>query len=366
MKHFIVGPVEMYPCTKNVYKDGIVYFRTPDFSNIVFDCLNRLSALIGNNEVNSLIYLTASGTAAMEAVVENSVFDDDKVLVVNGGTFGKRFCELMKFHNKNYDSIDLAWGETLTKDLLYKYDNQNYTMLFVNLHETSVGQLYDIELLSEFCKKNNMLLVVDAISTFLADDYNMQKYGIDCTIASSQKGLCLSAGLSFISASKRMKEKMLACNSVKSCYFDLKDYFRNIERGQTPYTPAVGIVYELKAILDYIETCGGKATWLEKIKEKSIYFRKKACEFGYKIPNYPLSYMLTPLVFENIKATEIVKELKDRYQIYVNPCGGDLADKIIRVSHIGNTNLDDIDDLFEKMNLIVKELKNKELAYDRK
>ena len=76
--------------------------------------------------------------------------------------------------------------------------------------------------------------------------------------------------------------------------------------------------------------------------------------------------MLTPLVFENIKATEVVQELKDRYQIYVNPCGGDLADKIIRVSHIGNTNLADIDDLFEKMQIVIKDLKNKELVYDRK
>lgn len=366
MKHFIVGPVEMYPCTKDIYKDGIVYFRTPEFSNIVFDCLDRLSGLIGNTEANSLIYLTASGTAAMEAVVENSVFDEDKVLVINGGTFGKRFCELMKYHNKNFDSINLVWGETLTKDLLYQYDNQNYTMLFVNLHETSVGQLYDIELLKEFCKKNNMLLVVDAISTFLADDYDMQKYGIDCTIASSQKGLCLSAGLSFISVSKRMKQKILSNQKAASCYFDLKDYFKNIERGQTPYTPAVHIVYELKAILDYIESVGGKTAWLSQIEQKTKYFRKKAIEFGYKIPSYPLSNMLTPLVFDNIKATQIVQELKDRYQIYVNPCGGDLADKIIRVSHIGNTTISDIDDLFDKMQIVIKDLKNKELVYDRK
>ena len=366
MKHFIVGPVEMYPCTKEVYKDGIVYFRTPDFSNIVFECLNKLSNLIGNNESNSLVYLTASGPAAMEAVVENSVFDDDKVLVINGGTFGKRFCELMKYHNKNYDSIDLAWGEVLTGDLLYKYDNQGYTMLFVNLHETSVGHLYDIELLSEFCKKNNMMLVVDAISTFLADDYNMQRYEIDCTIASSQKGLCLSAGLSFISTSKRMKDKMLRCPKASSCYFDLKDYFKNIERGQTPYTPAVGIVYELKAILDYIDSVGGKEVWLKKIEEKAMYFRKKALQLGYNIPKYPLSNMLTPLIFDNVKATEIVAELKNRYQIYVNPCGGDLADKIIRISHIGNTTIEDIDDLFEKMQLVIKDLKNKELMYDWK
>lgn len=366
MKHFIVGPVQMYPCTKEVYKNDTVYFRTIEFSNIVLDCLNRLSFLIGNNEKDSLIYLTASGTAAMEAVVENSVFEDDKVLVINGGTFGRRFCELLKHHNKNFDSINLNWGETLTSDLLYQFDNQNYTMLFVNLHETSNGQLYDIQLLSEFCKKNNMLLVVDAISTFLADDYDMEKYGIDATIISSQKGLCLSAGLSFISVSKRMKEKILSCSNVASSYFDLKDYFKNIERGQTPYTPAVNIIYELKAILDYIEATGGKEIWLKNIEAKAKYFRKKVLELGFEFPNYPLSNMLTPLIFKDIKASEIVKELKDRFQIYVNPCGGDLADKLIRISHIGNTTIKDIDDLLEKMQIVIKDIKNKELVYDRK
>ncbi|MBR5304106.1 MAG: alanine--glyoxylate aminotransferase family protein [Candidatus Gastranaerophilales bacterium] len=362
MKHFIVGPVEMYPCTKDVYKNEMVYFRTPEFSNIVFDSIDKLSKLIGNTEPNSLIYLTASGTAAMEAVVENSVFENDKVLVINGGTFGKRFCELMKYHNKNYDSIELPWGKALTKDILYQYDNMNYTMLFVNLHETSVGQLYDIQLISEFCKKNNMLLVVDAISTFLADDYDMNKFDIDCTIVSSQKGLCLSAGLSFVSVSKRMKEKILNCIKPSSSYFDLKDYFNNIKRGQTPYTPAVAIMYELRAILNYIESCGGKKAWLDYIASKAQYFRKKACEYGYQIPSYPLSNMLTPLYFEDINAGELVAELKDRFQIYVNPCGGELADKLIRISHIGNTNIEDIDNLFEKMNSIIVELKNKELC----
>jgi len=363
MKHFIVGPVEMYPCTKNIYKDEHVYFRTNDFSQIVLDCLAKLSTLIGNKEKESLIYLTASGTGAMEAVVENCVNDNDKCLVINGGTFGKRFCELLKYHNKNYDSIDLSFGEALTKNHLEKYDNQGYTMLFVNLHETSVGQLYDIKLLNEFCKKNNMMLIVDAISTFLADDYNMQENGIDCTIVSSQKGLCLSAGLSFVSVSKRLKDKILNNVNSTTSYFNFKDYFKNIERGQTPYTPAVHIVYELKAILDYILKEGGKTRWLNIIEQKAIYFRKKAVEFGYNIPStYPLSNMLTPLFFEDIKASDVVKILKDKYQIFINPCGGELADKLVRISHIGNTTLTDIDDLFAKMNMIVKELKKQEVV----
>lgn len=357
MKHFIVGPVEMYPSTKEVLKDGITYFRTDEYSKITNDCLKRLSKLIGNDIENSLIYLAASGTAAMEAVVENCTNKDDKALVINGGTFGARFCDLLNYHNIEFDSINLKWGEILSQNHLNSFENNDYTMMFVNLHETSTGQLYDIKMLSEFCKRKNMMLVVDAISTFLADSYNMKKYGIDVTIISSQKGLCLSPGMSMVSFSERMLKKVQNNEKTSSKYFDFKDYLKNIERGQTPYTPTVCIMYELQDMLNKIDEFGGLETWLKNIEEKALYFRKKAMSLGLKIPNYPLSNMLTPLIFDDISAYEIVQVLKNKYRLFVNPCGGDLADKLMRISHIGNTTKEDIDYLLDKMVLTIKELK---------
>lgn len=68
--------------------------------------------------------------------------------------------------------------------------------------------------------------------------------------------------------------------------------------------------------------------------------------------------MLTPLYFENMDAEKIIRRLADKYQIYVNPCGGELAHKLFRVSHIGNTTLADIDDLFEKLTDVIREVGN--------
>ena len=358
MKQFIVGPVELYQETRDVYQTNFTYFRTPEFGELVKNSLNKLGELLGNYNPNSMIYLTASGTAGMEAVIENCTNNDDKCLVINGGTFGHRFCELLEYHNVEYTPINLEWSETLTIEHLKPYSNCGYTILFVNLHETSTGQLYSIEMLSKFAKENNLLLVVDAISTFLADDYNMNKYEIDATIISSQKGLCLSAGISFISFSERMLKRIYKKEKVSSKYFDFKDYLKNIERGQTPYTPAVFIMYELHNMLELIEKEGGLNARLNFIKEKCKYFRKKANEIGLTIPDYPLSNMLTPICFDkNIKAREIVKILKDRYGIFVNPCGGEMADLLLRVSHIGNTTLADIDDLVEKIQLAIAEIR---------
>lgn len=366
MKLFTIGPVELYPSTKEVRMHDFVHFRTDEFSEIVKNCLSRLSKLLGNSFPNSLIYLAASGTAAMEATVENCVSDNDKVLVINGGTFGHRFCELLEYHNKNYSSIDLKWNETLTQEHLNNFDNKGCTMLFVNLHETQTGQLYNIEMLSDFCKRNNMMLVVDAISTFLADEYDMEKYGIDLTIISSQKGLCLSPGMSFVSFSKRMLDKIEKMPLPSSKYFDFKDYLKNITRGQTPYTPPVLVMYELQDMLNLIDKEGGLNARLNTVKEKALYFRKKAKELGLTVPNYPLSYALTPLYFEDVDAYEVIQVLKNKFRIFVNPCGGDLAKSLCRVTHIGNTTIEDIDYLLEKLMLCIEEVKNRELVYDRK
>lgn len=365
MKQFIVGPVEMYPSTKKVLEKGYTYFRTQEYGDMVKDCLNKVADMLGASN-STTIYLAASGTGAMDAVVDNCMAGvnkggNDKALVINGGSFGHRFCELLEWYNVPYDSIDLEWNEVVSAKDFEPYENKGYTALFVNLDETSSGKLYDIGLISEFCKRNNLLLIVDAISTFLADDYDMEKYGIDVTIISSQKGLCLSPGMSIVSFSQRMVDKINREGKPNSYYFDFKSYFRNIDRGQTPFTTTVSIMYELKDMLDLIEKSGGRGKWIKNVQDKAIYFREKAKRIGLTIPDYPKSYTLTPVYFEDISASDVVKELRERYELFVNPCGGQMADRLLRVSHIGNTTKDDIDLLIEKMSLIIDELKNKQL-----
>lgn len=360
MKQFIVGPVEMYPSTKKVLEKGYTYFRTQEYGDMVNECLSKVAGMMGAKN-STTIYLAASGSGAMDAVVDNCMGQNDKALVIKGGSFGHRFCELLEWYGIAYDSIDLEWNEVVSAKDFEPYENKGYTALFVNIDETSSGKLYDIGLISDFCKRNSMYLIVDAISAFLADDYDMEKYGIDVTIISSQKGLCLSPGMSIVSFSKRMVDKIYKEGHPKSYYFDFKPYFKNIERGQTPFTTTVSIMYELKDILRLIDEFGGKDAWIKNVKDKAYYFREKAEEIGLNIPDYPKSNTLTPVYFEDISASDVVKELREKYELFVNPCGGKLADKLLRVSHIGNTTKEDIDDLIGKMSIIIDELKNKQL-----
>ena len=127
MTLFTCGPVQMYHSTATIRDKGFIHFRTTQYGDMVKDTLRRLSNLLGNSEDYATIYLASSGTGAMEATIENCMGKNDKALVINGGGFGKRFCELLSYHNIPYDSVDLKWNEELTKEHLKSYENKNYT-----------------------------------------------------------------------------------------------------------------------------------------------------------------------------------------------------------------------------------------------
>ena len=301
------------------------------------------------------MYLTASGTAAMEAAVMNCFSEQDRLLVIAGGSFGQRFVDICEIHKIPHDVVKVEYGETLTGVMLSQYEDTTYTGLLVNIDETSTGQLYDIKLLSDFCKRKGMYLVVDAISSFLCDEFDMAGHCVDVMIASSQKGACISPGLSMVVLSKRIIEERVMKSDIRSLYFDFKDYFKNFERGQTPYTPAVGICIELSASLKMIERVG-LANHLKHIADVATDFREKIKALPVSLPNFPLSNAITPIIFKEPIAYKVFEILKDKYGIFVNPTGGMMADYSLRIAHIGQTSKDDNTMLVGKIKTAISEI----------
>lgn len=346
MKLFTVGPVEMYPETLEVAGKQLPYFRTDAFSDVMFDVEKSLKRLMNSGEDSKAIVMTGSGSCAMEAVVADSFDKNDYVLVINGGSFGARFVKLCQIYQVPYKELHLEYGEALTQKQLNEVDKLKFTAVLVNVHETSTGQLYNIELLSAFAKKHKAALIVDAISSFLADPYDMEAYGIDCTIISSQKALALSPGIAMIVMKQNFYETKIKGKPQKNLYLSIVEHVENMRRGQTPNTPAVGIILELQQRLHAIET-QGKANIEKDIEERARYFRTKAKEHGLIVPeSYPLSNALTPIYFENGGALALYEYLKNTYGVYITPTGGELADKLLRVGHLGHLQMRDYDELF--------------------
>lgn len=360
MRLFTVGPVEMFDEVKVVRAQAgsVPYFRTKEFSELMLETDELLRKFANAEDEAKTVYLTASGTAAMEATVMNCFTEKDRLLVIDGGSFGKRFVDICEIHRIPHDVVKVEYGETLNSEMLSQYEDTTYTGLLVNIDETSTGQLYDIKLLSDFCKRKGMYLIVDAISSFLCDEFDMAGNNVDVMIASSQKGACISPGLSMVVLSKRIIEERVANNNIKSLYFNFNDYFKNFERGQTPYTPAVGICIELSASLHMIEQIGMEKH-LQHIADVATDFRVKIKELPVSLPEFPLSNAITPIVFKEPIAYKVFEILKDKYDIFVNPTGGKMADYSLRIAHIGQTSIEDNTMLIEKIKSAIEEALSK-------
>ncbi|MFQ6862083.1 MAG: pyridoxal-phosphate-dependent aminotransferase family protein [Beduini sp.] len=352
MKLFTVGPVEMYPETLAIRNLQIPYFRTDEFSKLMLENAAMLKELIGTNNDSKCAFITGSGSAAMEAVVSNCFGKSDKLLIINGGSFGERFVKICQIYNISYDEVRLNFGETLTNEKLSLFFDNKYTALLVNIDETSTGQLYDIHLLQDFCQKKKMKLVVDAISSFLSDFYEMDKMNIDCSIISSQKALALAPGLSMIVMNNTFYHEKVENREPVNLYLNIKEHVKNMERGQTPNTPAVGICFELHQRLMEIRKMGVE-NHVMMIHQRAEYFREKARLIGLSIPTYPLSNTLTPIIFDKGNAKEICNILVNEYNLMVTPNGGALADTVLRVGHIGNLKIEDFDLLLDKMKELI-------------
>lgn len=356
MKLFTIGPTQMYETTFDVRSQQIPYFRTREFSELVYETNSLLKKFMKTSEDSSVIYLTASGTGGMEATVMNCFNKTDKILVIVGGNFGQRFADICKIHELSYDILKIEDNEPLKKSDFDPFRGKGYTGLLVNLHETSTGQLYDIDMIKEFCQQEGAYLIVDAIGTFLCDDFAMDDNGMDAVIISTQKGLCVSPGMALVVLNKRIVENKINKNTIKSMYFDFKDYIHNMGHGQTPFTPAVGVVYEINDMLKYIENNGGIEKHLAVIEKRALHFRKLLKENGMTYPEtYTLSNAETPVQLKVPAAKNIFEELKNKYQLFVNPVGGKMQDYMLRIAHIGNLKLEDYDELIDKMMKIINQ-----------
>ena len=301
-------------------------------------------------------FMTNSSTGSMEAVVMYCFDSSDKVLVIDGGSFGHRFVELCEIYEVPHIVLKLDHGKKLTREKLYKYDGQDFTGLLVNIDETSTGVLYDSEMIGEFCKRNGIFYVCDCVSSFLADPFDMDHCGADVMITGSQKSLACAPGLSIIilapNAINRVKN-----NKVKSMYFNLVDVLKNMERGQTPFTPAVGILRQINIRLKEIDSAGGVDVEVKRVALQAADFRKKIKGLPFEFVSESPANGVTSVHPINADAYRIFEILKDEYGIWVCPNGGIMKHVIFRVGHIGYLTHEDNTSLIDAL----KDIRNRNL-----
>ena len=340
MLNFTVGPVMCSDEVCAVGGEQVPYFRTPEFSAIMLENEKLMLKFANAPEGSKTCFMTNSSTGSMEAVVMNCFDNSDKVLVIDGGSFGHRFVELCEIHDIPHNVIQLSHGQRLSEEHLYEYSNQGFTGLLVNIDETSTGVLYDSEMIGEFCKKNNIFYVCDCVSSFLADPFDMKHCGADVMITGSQKVLACPPGISIIILSQKAIERVKN-RKVKSMYFNLNDVLKNMERGQTPFTPAVGILRQINTRLKEIEAAGGAEAEISRVRAQAEDFREKIKGLPFEFVSESPANGVTPVHPVNADAYRIFEVLKDEYGIWICPNGGDMRNTVFRVGHIGHLTHED-------------------------
>lgn len=336
MTLFTVGPVEMSPAVRETGSIALPYFRTDSFSRLMLALEEELRDLFGAPDGSRAVLLTGSGSAAMEAAVAG-LFDParDRLLIINGGSFGQRFVEIASRHRIPHRVLTVPFEADLTADLFTEFEDYTPTGLLINQGETSIGKLYDLDIAADYCRRTGALLVVDAVSSFLNDELDMEAQTVDCALTASQKALALPPGLAPLVLGPRALAK-LESTPQPLYYLDLAAALGNQERGQTPWTPALAIIYQLETRLGEIRAGGGLAAELARRSDLAAWFRT---ELGrrlpaLRIPAFSKSNGLTPVLTRPYDARALFEALEQE-GLVITPSGGDRTHTLTRIGHMG-------------------------------
>ena len=332
LRLFTPGPVPIEEHIRAIGEKQPPYNRTEEFSEFTHELLDGLKYVFQTE--GSVALLTGSGTAAMEASVLNYLDATDRALIINGGTFGQRWCDLCDVHSISYDELEQPPGADI--DLTHLSDlllDNRYTALLVNAHETSTGHLYDIPAIGLIARRHGILFMVDAISTICADQFFMDDWQVDVAILSSHKALALPPGLAFVAMNDRATARLVR-GSPKSLYFNLNDYLANQQRGQLPYTPAIGLMMQLHQRLKDIQQ-GTIPALVRRHEQRAESFRQAIEDLPFDVLPFRSSNAMTALSCNGLDAFQVVEELRSRHNIVVAPSGGNLKSKVIRIAHMG-------------------------------
>lgn len=316
----------------NIAKMGsapIPYMRTSCFSDINLESEKILLDLIHCRNGKTIIY-TGSGTGAMAAVTENYVKTRKKAIVINGGSFGKRWVSLCSYYGIEHIDFQVPFGKDIDYGRLEDtVASESPDVFLCQHHETSSGVLFDLDKISGICRRHGVSLVVDVISSFLAEPLDMDKLGIDICITSTQKGLNIPPGLSIVFLSSRLEGYSFAHNGY---YWDFSDNLDNLRRGQTPFSPATTIYLQLHARLKQLEAQGGEDKNISDVRHHAEVFRNECRKYGWPMPAEHPSSAITAIQTKDNEERRIFNGLIEKYDTYIMPGA---KPGFYRISHMG-------------------------------
>lgn len=190
---------------------------------------------------------------------------------------GERWGKICKAYGVNTIQLDVEWGYAVTPEQIAEKlkENPEIKVVFATLCETSTATLLPIKEIGEVVSKTDACLVVDAVSGMGVEEFKTDEWHVDVVAVGSQKGMMIPPGLGFITMSEKAWG-LAAKSTLPKFYFSLAAAKKNLVNRQTPYTPAVSLIYALQQALKMMKQEGIENIW------KRHQMLAEACQAGVK------------------------------------------------------------------------------------
>ena len=314
--------------------ETMIHHRTPQFNRVFDEAREKLQKLFGTK--NDVLILASSGTGAMEASVANLFSPGDKVLVINGGKFGERWLNISNAYGLNPVELKVPWGHAVQvadveKALKTHSDIQG---VMIQASETSTTVLHPVKEIAKLTK-NGPLFLVDGVTAVGVVPLLLDDWGIDALVTGSQKALMLPPGLGFVAFSDRAWEKTKKAK-LPRFYFDLNLERKNQQKGSGAFTPAVSLIFGVRASLNMIEREGIENVYARHARLCRAT-RAAASALGLKLlaPDSPSPAATGVYMPEGIDADQVLDYLREKMNITLAEGQDQLKGKVIRIAHIG-------------------------------
>jgi predicted phosphoserine aminotransferase len=346
---FVPGPVDVAPEILAEMAKPMLPHRSKEYEAIHLSAGEKAQKVF-YTQFRVLIG-THSGSGMQEAGMRNLVSKD--VLCCVNGAFSERWYDVAVSNGKNTDRLDAEWGKAISADQLRDaLKKKHYEAVSIVHNETSTGVENPLKALAGVVKEVSpeTLIMVDAVSSLGGSKIEMDAWGLDFVLTSSQKCLALPPGLSLAAVNDRALEKAATVEN-RGWYFDLLLMEKHRVKNSTAMTPVISIVYALDRQLDRIFEEGLDAR-----------FQRHAA-MSQRVYDWALAHGMTPFAEENCRSKTVAtinndlgmdiaalnQFLMEKYDMRISNGYGDLKGKTFRIATMGETTLEDVNRLLEGM-----------------
>jgi aspartate aminotransferase-like enzyme len=340
----IPGPTALPPSVREVGGRQMMNHRGPEFAAMLERILSGIKPYFGTT--GDVAMITTAGTGGLEAAVVNTLSPGDRVLAVSIGAFGDRFAKIARAYGAEVTKIEVDWGQAADPAVVREAlrGETGYRAVLLTHNETSTGVMNPIPELAAAVRElaPEALILVDSVSSLGAVPFEMDAWGVDLVVTGSQKAWMSAPGLAMIAASARAWTAMETA-TMPRVYLDLRAHRDSHATGQTPWTPALAVVYQVDEGLRLMNAEGAE----------NVFARHEACAAATRAGLHALGFELFAdqrYASRTVTAASVPADLDwkafngevKRRGLVLAGGQAKLSGKIFRVGHLGSVTVQEI------------------------